>query len=103
MAARFTPSVQAWLDHGFAFLSVNYRGSVTFGKAFERAIWGRLGELEIEDMATACGWLKEEGIARPDAVFLTGASYGGDLTLQAMGKRPDLWAAQASAEMTDER
>src|SRR5207244_1817755 len=32
------------------------------------------------------------GIARPDAILLTGASYGGYLTLLALGMRPDLWA-----------
>ena len=31
-------------------------------------------------------------IAQPDAVLLTGGSYGGYLTLQALGRRPELWA-----------
>lgn len=30
--------IQAWVNHGLALLSVNYRGSTTFGKTFERAI-----------------------------------------------------------------
>ena len=29
---------------------------------------------------------------KPDAVILTGGSYGGYLTLQTLGKRPELWA-----------
>jgi len=37
-------------------------------------------------------WLVKNGIALPDQIFLTGWSYGGYLTLQAMGVRPDLWA-----------
>jgi dipeptidyl aminopeptidase/acylaminoacyl peptidase len=43
-------------------------------------------------MAAARGWLVEQGIARADQVLLTGWSYGGYLTLQALGKRPALWA-----------
>jgi dipeptidyl aminopeptidase/acylaminoacyl peptidase len=88
----FSPSCQAWLDHGFAWLSVNYRGSTSFGKTFERAIWGNLGQLEVEDMAAARHWLVDRGIANSNAIFVTGASYGGYLTLQALGKYPDLWA-----------
>lgn len=88
----FSARTQAWLDHGYAWLSVNYRGSITFGKAFERAIWGNLGNLEVEDMVAARNWLLQEGIADPDHILVTGGSYGGYLTLQALGKYPDLWA-----------
>jgi dipeptidyl aminopeptidase/acylaminoacyl peptidase len=88
----FSPSAQAWLDHGFAFCSVNYHGSVTFGKRFEKSIWGNLGDLEVQDMASVYHWLVDNNIATPDSVLLTGGSYGGYLTLQAIGRRPDLWA-----------
>jgi dipeptidyl aminopeptidase/acylaminoacyl peptidase len=88
----FSPRSQIWLDHGFAFASVNYRGSTTFGKEFEKKINGDLGHWEVEDMAAGRRWLIESGIARPDQIFLTGWSYGGYLTLQAMGIYPELWA-----------
>jgi dipeptidyl aminopeptidase/acylaminoacyl peptidase len=88
----FSPRSQAWLDHGFAFFTINYRGSTTFGRAFKEQIWGRVGHWELEDMAAARTYLVEGGIARPDAVFLQGASYGGFLTLLGLGKQPELWA-----------
>lgn len=88
----FSARAQSWLDHGFAFLTINYRGSTTFGREFEQAIWGNLGACEVEDMVAARNWLVSNGIARPDAIFLTGWSYGGYLTLQALGTHPDLWA-----------
>jgi dipeptidyl aminopeptidase/acylaminoacyl peptidase len=75
---------------------VNYRGSTTFGKAFERAIWGRLGMVEVEDLVAARNWLVEQQIAEPEAVLLTGWSYGGYLTLQTLGRYPDLWAGGMS-------
>lgn len=92
MTEVFAPGAQTWLDHGFAWLSVNYHGSTTFGREFERSIAGNLGQLEVEDMAAAYQWLVDNGIAMSDSVLLTGGSYGGYLTLQAIGKRPDLWA-----------
>jgi len=88
----FSPESQAWVDHGFAFVTVNYRGSTTFGRAFQDQIIGDLGHWEVEDMVAARDWLVREGIAQPAQIFLTGWSYGGYLTLQALGKRPDLWA-----------
>jgi dipeptidyl aminopeptidase/acylaminoacyl peptidase len=92
MPSLFAPGAQCWLDHGFAYFSLNYHGSTTFGKDFERSIWGNLGDLEVQDMAAAYKWLVDNQIAKPDAVLLTGVSFGGYLTLQAIGRRPDLWA-----------
>ena len=89
---RWAPAAQAWLDHGFAFFSLNYRGSTTFGYDFQHAIDGNLGDLEVEDVAAGVHWLIENGIAQPDAILKTGGSYGGYLTLQSLGKKPDLWA-----------
>lgn len=88
----YSPAAQAWLDHGFAYLTINYRGSVTFGREFERSIWGNPGRVEIEDMVAARDYLISCGVARPESIFLTGWSYGGYLTLLALGKTPELWA-----------
>lgn len=88
----FSPESQVWLDHGFAFLTINYRGSTTFGRKFQEQIVGNLGYWEVEDMASARSWLVDNGIADPAAILLTGWSYGGYLTLHALGRKPDLWA-----------
>jgi dipeptidyl aminopeptidase/acylaminoacyl peptidase len=100
--SSFDPFAQAWLDHGFAFLTINYRGSTTFGRPFQEQIWGNLGHWELEDMVAARNWLVEQGIARADAVLLNGGSYGGYLTLWGLGRRPDLWAGgMALVPVTD--
>lgn len=88
----FDPAAQSWLDAGFAFLSINYRGSTTFGKTFQEQINGHIGDWEMEDMVAARQWLVDQGLAHPAQVFLTGWSYGGYLTLLGLGRRPDLWA-----------
>ena len=66
---EFSPEAQAWLDNGFAWFSINYRGSTTFGRAFQQQIWGNLGHWELEDMVAARDWLVREGIAHPDQIF----------------------------------
>ncbi len=86
------PDAQAWLNHGFAFFSLNYRGSTTFGYDFQHAIDGNLGDLEVDDIAAGVDWLLTNGIAQPGAILKTGASYGGYLTLQSLGRRPELFA-----------
>jgi len=88
----FMPMAQAWLDHGFVFMTINYRGSTTFGRAFQQKIFGDLGHWEVEDMAAARDYLVQQRIAAPDQILLMGGSYGGYLTLMGLGKRPDLWA-----------
>lgn len=88
----FSPRGQCWLDAGFAFLSINYRGSTTFGRVFQEQINGHIGDYEMDDMVAARQLLVDQGIARPEQIFLTGWSYGGYLTLLGLGRRPDLWA-----------
>ncbi len=88
----FSPALQMWLDHGFACLTINYRGSTTFGRDFEEQILGDVGHWEMEDMAAARAWLVRAGHAVPEQILLTGWSYGGYLTLLGLGKRPELWA-----------
>ncbi|MFW5691044.1 MAG: prolyl oligopeptidase family serine peptidase [Chloroflexota bacterium] len=89
----YAPEALAWVDHGAAWLSVNYRGSTTFGFDHMAAIGGILGHREVDDLAAAVAWAVAQGIARPEAVIVGGVGYGGFLALQAAGKRPDLWAA----------
>lgn len=83
---------QAWVDHGYALLSVNYRGSVTFGESFREALTGNIGLVDIDDVVAARSWLVASGIADPDQIVKHGYSYGGYLTLQALGVHPELWA-----------
>ncbi|MBE7558724.1 S9 family peptidase [bacterium] len=89
---RWMPLLQAWIDAGFALLSLNYHGSTGFGREFEDCIKGDLMNLELADYAAARQYLVERGIADPDKVVITGASYGGFSTLSALTRQPELWA-----------
>ncbi len=89
----FNPVCAAWFDAGFAVASINYRGTTTFGQSFREALTGRIGGPDIEDVVWAWRWLVDNRIADPDRVVKNGYSYGGYLTLQALGTHPGLWAA----------
>lgn len=99
---NYDPGAQAWLDEGFAYFSINYRGCTTFGNAFESKIFGNPGYWEVEDTAAAYRYLVEQGIAERDKVFLLGNSYGSFVALLAAGLDPDLWAGvMAKVAITD--
>lgn len=88
----FSPSVQAWVDHGYAVVMVNYRGSNGFGKDWLDAIVGKPGYREVEDLAAVRDRVVAEGIADPERIILHGGSWGGYLTLLGVGTRPELWS-----------
>ncbi len=88
----WSPSVQAWVDHGFAVALVNYRGSDGYGREWRDAIRGKPGLTELEDVATVHDRLIRDGIADPARSFIGGGSWGGYLTLLALGTQPDRWA-----------
>lgn len=88
----YHPVTAMWVDHGYACLRLNYRGSTSFGRSYREAVWGDVGRWEVEDIVAARQWLVDRGIATPGTVLLSGASYGGFLTLYALSVRPQLWA-----------
>ena len=93
----FTPAVQAWVDHGFAVVLVNYRGSAGYGKAWSDAIVGKPGYRELEDIAAVREHVVATGVADPDRLVLHGGSWGGYLTLLGVGTQPDLWSLGVSS------
>src|SRR5207245_66144 len=82
----------AWVDHGFAVVLVNYRGSSGYGKAWRDAIVGRPGLTELEDLARVHDRLTAQGIVDPARTILSGGSWGGYLTLLGLGVQPERWA-----------
>ena len=88
----FAPSVQAWVDHGFAVVMVNYRGSTGYGKEWADAIVGKPGYRELEDIAAVREVVIADGTADRERMVLHGGSWGGYLTLLGVGTQPALWS-----------
>ncbi|HEY0807141.1 MAG TPA: alpha/beta fold hydrolase, partial [Pseudonocardiaceae bacterium] len=90
---RFSAYRATWVDAGFAVIEVNYRGSTGYGSAWRDAIEGRPGLTELEDIAAVYDWAVGSGLADPAKVVMEGGSWGGYLTLLALGTQPERWAA----------
>ena len=87
------PDVQALLDHGVAVAMVNYRGSIGYGRAFRDHIIANIGFPEVEDVVAGLDDLAARGIADPERVVIGGWSWGGYITLLALGTQPDRFVA----------
>ncbi|MBV8166918.1 MAG: S9 family peptidase, partial [Alphaproteobacteria bacterium] len=82
-----------WLaDRGYAALSVNYRGSTGFGKAFVTAADREWGGRMHDDLIDARDWALARGVGDPQRVGFYGASYGGYSALNAATLTPDRFA-----------
>jgi len=86
---------------GFAVVKCDNRGSSRRGLAFESAIKGRLGRLEVLDQVTTVRQLTMRGIADPSRVGIYGWSYGGYLSAMCLCRAPDIFhVAIAGAPVT---
>ena len=73
-------------------LSVNFRGSTGFGKAFVNAANLEWGAKMHDDLIDAVNWTVERGVAQRDKVAIMGGSYGGYATLVGLTLTPETFA-----------
>jgi dipeptidyl aminopeptidase/acylaminoacyl peptidase len=82
-------AIHQWLaSRGYAVLSVNYRGSTGFGKAFVNAGDKEWAGKMHDDLLDAVEWAKQNGIADRERVAIMGGSYGGYATLVGLTFTP---------------
>jgi len=96
-ADAFSAAVAAWVDHGFAVVRVNYRGSDGYGSAWRDALQGRVGITELEDLAAVRDWAVGSGVSDARSLILSGGSWGGFLTLLGLGTQPEAWSLGIAA------
>ncbi|MFI8266615.1 MULTISPECIES: prolyl oligopeptidase family serine peptidase [unclassified Streptomyces] len=82
---------EALVRAGFAVVRTNYRGSTGYGPRWRDDFGHRVGLAQLEDLAAVRGHLIDAGVAEPGRTGLCGYSWGGYLTLLAMGVQPRLW------------
>lgn len=90
---RFNPTAVALASRGYIVIAPNVRGSTGYGRAFQEANRRDLGGRDLEDEAWAAKFLVASGYADPKKLGITGGSYGGFMTLMAVSRMPDFWAA----------
>ncbi|WP_428953341.1 prolyl oligopeptidase family serine peptidase [Streptomyces sp. cg35] len=93
----FAAGPAAWVDHGYAVVRVNYRGSTGYGREWTDALKHRVGLIELEDIAAVRAWAVASGLADPERLVLAGGSWGGYLTLLGLGTQPGAWAVGLAA------
>ena len=62
--------------HGYLVLAINYRGSAGRGNAWQKAIHGDWGNLEVADLLGAVDEAVKQGVADPNRLGIGGWSYG---------------------------
>jgi dipeptidyl aminopeptidase/acylaminoacyl peptidase len=75
---------QYFVDKGYAWLSINFRGSTTYGLMFERANHGDWGVGDVEDCQAAAAYLGDLGWVDSARIAIFGASYGSYLALSSL-------------------
>lgn len=86
-----------WLaNRGYAVLSVNFRSSTGFGKAFTNAGDKEWGAKMHNDLLDAVAWAIDSKIADPARIAIMGGSYGGYAALWGMTNTPDVFACGVS-------
>jgi dipeptidyl aminopeptidase/acylaminoacyl peptidase len=89
----FNRTAIALVTRGYVAIAPNPRGSTGYGKAFQAMNVKDLGGGDLADEVAAARFLAATGYVSPKKIGITGGSYGGYMTLMAIGKTPDLWAA----------
>jgi dipeptidyl aminopeptidase/acylaminoacyl peptidase len=86
-------SMHQWLaNRGYAVLSVNFRGSTGFGKAYIAAGNVQWGLKMHDDLIDGVEWAIANRIAPRDRIAIMGGSYGGYATLAGLTFTPDVFA-----------
>jgi dipeptidyl aminopeptidase/acylaminoacyl peptidase len=89
----FNRFVQYAANQGYMVLAPNYRGSTGYGKEFQQANLFDMGGGDLQDVLAGVDWIKQTGHLDPKKIAVMGGSYGGYLSMMAVTKAPDVWAA----------
>jgi dipeptidyl aminopeptidase/acylaminoacyl peptidase len=89
----FNRFIQHIVNQGYMVIAPNYRGSTGYGKEFQQANLFDMGGGDLHDVLAAADFLKATGYPDSKKIAVMGGSYGGYLTMMAVTKAPELWAA----------
>jgi dipeptidyl aminopeptidase/acylaminoacyl peptidase len=87
----WNPRIAALVSRGYICIAPNVRGSTGYGMDFQRANYQDLGGGDLQDEVYATKFLEATGLVDSKKIGITGGSYGGFMTLMAIGKTPDIW------------
>jgi len=85
--------LQSISQSGFAVLAPNFRGSTGYGAEFRNMNLSDVGGGDLEDVVAGAKWLAKRPEIDKSKIAIFGQSYGGYMTLMALTKRPEVFAA----------
>jgi dipeptidyl aminopeptidase/acylaminoacyl peptidase len=89
----YNAQIQYLVNHGYAVLGINNRGSSGYGKAFFAADDRKHGREPLWDCVEAKTYLASLPGIDPERIGILGGSYGGYMTLAALAYRPEAFKA----------
>ena len=90
---NWRPDLQLFLALGLAVMVPNVRGSTGYGRAYAALDDRDKRPDAVRDVAAAHAWLAQQPGIDPKRIAVMGQSYGGWMTLAAVTRFPELWAA----------
>lgn len=81
--------IQYLVNHGYAILAVNNRGSSGYGKTFYQMDDQNHGDKDLKDCIYGKKWLQEQDYIDAEKIGIIGGSYGGYMTMAAMTFTPE--------------
>ncbi|MDN3493712.1 S9 family peptidase [Winogradskyella bathintestinalis] len=85
----FSSLIQYMVNHGYAVLAVNNRGSSGYGKTFYQMDDLNHGEKDLQDCIEGKNWLASQSEIDGDKIGIIGGSYGGYMTMAALTFTPE--------------
>ncbi|WP_103866325.1 S9 family peptidase [Aquimarina sp. I32.4] len=85
----FSSIIQYLVNHGYAILAVNNRGSSGYGKSFYKMDDRNHGDKDLKDCVAGKDWLAQQDIIDADKIGIIGGSYGGYMTMAALTYTPE--------------
>ncbi|MEO7178680.1 MAG: S9 family peptidase [Allosphingosinicella sp.] len=98
---HFSTDNQLYAAAGYAVLSVNPRGSTSYGEEFANLIHHAYPGHDYDDLMAAVDAAVAGGFADPDHLYVTGGSGGGVLTAWIVGKTDRFKAAATQKPVID--
>lgn len=81
--------IQYLVNHGYAVLAVNNRGSSGYGKTFYKMDNKNHGDKDLKDCIAGKDWLAAQDYIDGERIGIIGGSYGGYMTMAAMTFAPE--------------
>ena len=85
----YSSLIQYLVNHGYAILAVNNRGSSGYGKTFFKMDDLNHGDKDLKDCIWGKKWLQAQDYIDAEKIGIIGGSYGGYMTMAAMTFTPD--------------